>query len=192
MAGARKGKAARNDAERARDAELIGRLYLQGFSQAEIGKQVNVSQPTVSRAIRDLQPIWLASAGQNIAEAKGRELARLDALELEYWHAWRRSQQTFHKRSIKRAGLGAGGDAGQGATESKIEDEDRIGDPRFLDGILDCIRRRCDILGVDAPKRQELAGPEGAPLIPEIPLDDAGRKKRMRELAIAIAAEAGK
>ena len=32
------------------------------------------------------------------------------------------------------------------------------GEPRFLQGVHGCIERRCKILGLDAPRKQEVTG----------------------------------
>ena len=80
-----------------------------------------------------------------VKEAK--ELAKLDHLESEYWRAWERSQEeaeTFTDADKARGG---------GYTY-KIERRD--GNPAFLSGVMDCIRKRCDILGVGAPKEQDI------------------------------------
>ena len=34
-----------------------------------------------------------------------------------------------------------------------------VGDPRFIDGILRCIERRCAILGIDAGKKTAFTDP---------------------------------
>ena len=42
-----------------------------------------------------------------------------------------------------------------------MKTEGRIGDPRFLTVLDNCIERRCKILGIEAPKRLDLSSPEG-------------------------------
>jgi hypothetical protein len=44
--------------------------------------------------------------------------------------------------------------------------EGQVGDPRYLDGVLKCIDRRCAILGIDAPKK--IAGPTGGDFIVKV------------------------
>ena len=82
---------------------------------------------------------------------KAQELAKIDAVEREYWLAWERSKRTKKYRcrraakSIRRRANHAlkGGDAQRRAS----------GQPGILAGVLTCIERRCSILGLDAPKR---------------------------------------
>ena len=40
----------------------------------------------------------------------------------------------------------------------------RDGDPRFLEGIFKCIDKRCKMLGLDAPAKQEISGPNQGPI----------------------------
>ena len=40
--------------------------------------------------------------------------------------------------------------------KASVKKEGQAGDPRFLDGVLKCVERRCSILGLDAPKQFKL------------------------------------
>jgi len=134
----------RKPAEIERDRRNISRLYLQGKIQAEIAVELKLSQSTISRELKLLQGEWKQERVYDINEAKARELAKLDNLELEYWEAWKRSQ----KNSITN--IDSTGPLGRTKT---MKDENQFGDSRFLDGVMDCIKQRCAILGVEAPKK---------------------------------------
>ena len=155
---ARKDKPDRSEAQQERDRREISRLYLQGMYQADIAQRLGLSQPTVSRDIQILIEEWKVERVYDINEAKARELAKVDNLELEYWEAWHRSQLNAEKE-IKKAKGTKGGAANQ---EIQKISEGQTGDPRFLSGIQWCIERRCLILGVDAPKKLEGGGVNGA------------------------------
>lgn len=162
----------RSPAEMARDKRRIAELYLQGRLQSEIGGELGVSQSTVSRVLKELQVEWREASAVAVAVAKAQELARLDVLEREYWAAWQASQRPVKKTSVRQ-----GGPIGSG-TVSAIETTESVGNPAFLAGVMACIQRRCEILGVDAPRKQELGGPGGAPLAgPQVSvyLPDNGR-----------------
>lgn len=133
----------RKPAEVERDRRNIARLYLQGMVQAEIAHELKISQPTVSREIKTLVTEWRQERVYDINEAKAKELAKLDVLEVEYWEAWRRSQGETEKTT---SGSMVGGSVRYSVTETQV------GDPRFLDGVFKCIKGRCEILGVEAPK----------------------------------------
>ena len=47
------------------------------------------------------------------------------------------------------------------STEAGVRKEEQIGDPRFLDGIMKCISKRCEILGLDAPKKAAFSNADG-------------------------------
>jgi len=128
----------------------IGRHYLQGKTQAEIASLQEVSQPTISRDLRWLREQWLQSALIDINEAKARELAKIDALELTYWAAWERSCEDAE--TLQQVG------GKEGPDKITKTSKDQAGDPRFLQGVQWCIERRCKILGVDAPEKKELSG----------------------------------
>lgn len=136
----------RKPAEVERDRRLISTLYLQGKIQAEIAFELKISQATVSRELKFLQAEWQKERVYNINEAKFKELEKLDILEREYWKAWERSQ---HDAVSTSAGISGGKKTQLTKTEAQV------GDPRFLDGVQNCIKQRCAILGVEAPKKIE-------------------------------------
>lgn len=114
---------------RKRDLATVARLYCQGRTQAEIGKELGITQQQVCYDLKDIQKQWLESSLVDIDTAKARELAKLDHVEREHWLAWARSQS------------------------------EGPGDARFLDGVLKCVVKRCEILGLNAPTK--ISGPAG-------------------------------
>lgn len=140
----------RDQAQIARDRLRISSLYLQGWIQADIADEVELSQPTVSRDIKALQQEWLDLATANFDEAKAKELAKIDHLEREYWAAWRRSQEDAESESTKMVEAQGGK-----RLEAQTQRKGQAGDPRFLSGVQWCIEQRCKILGVYAAEKVE-------------------------------------
>ena len=121
----------RSNGQLIRDRRRIADLYLRGWLQVDIAAEVGLSQSTVCQDLKALHKQWVASALVDIDIAKSKELAKIDVLERENWDAWQRSCE--------------------GA-------KTKTGNPRFLQGIERCIERRCKILGLDAPRKQEVIG----------------------------------
>jgi hypothetical protein len=186
----------RTKTQRERDNRRISQLYLQGEMQADIAASLSLSQSTVSRALKRLQADWRASALIDINEAKARELAKIDTLELEYWTAWKRSQEDAESEITKMQGNPPKPNEANplpAKMETQKKREGQSGNPAFLRGIEWCINKRCEILGVDAPVKQQLTGANGEPLIPPPPaMPDEERIARMKELAVLIADEVNK
>jgi len=141
----------RNGTELARDRREIAHLYLvKRLYQVEIAQALNaregvpykLSQQTVSRDLQALQTEWLRASLMDMTEAKAREIARIDRLELEYWGAWDRSQAEALKSRVSQ-------DVAKGTVTQTSEATQRVGDPRFLDGVGWCIDRRIRLLGLD-------------------------------------------
>lgn len=157
--------------EKKRDVELrraeIAKLYGQGIcDQYEIAQKLRVSQPTVSRDMRVLQERWRQSALIDLDQAKGEKLAEIRAAKRANWDGWRRSCTEFKSRTIKAKGKGMKDQIGKpDSAEQIIETEDRMGDPRFLSNVLDCIERECKLLGLDAPAKNEHSGKDGGPIM---------------------------
>lgn len=122
----------------------VAARYLRGEMQSEIARSFGVSQQQISQDLKAIRVAWLASAIRDFDALKAQELAKIDQVEREYWLAWARSQENkeieFEEKGPK--GLRSGS-----------RSEGQAGNPAFLEGILKCIDRRCQILGLDAPKR---------------------------------------
>ena len=152
--------APRSKIQRERDRQEITRLYLRGVSQMDIAAKLGVNQSTVSRDLKAIQKQWRESALINMDEAKQRELARIDELERTYWDAWLVSCEDAEIERIKQAG-GASGDK---RAEIIKEKRGQSGNPAFLAGVERCIQLRVKIIGLEAPKKQEITGKDGGPI----------------------------
>nr|WP_293836721.1 helix-turn-helix domain-containing protein [uncultured Arsenicibacter sp.] len=152
----------------ARRRAQVATLYLKGWQQAAIAEELDVTQSQISQDLKAIRENWKTGALIDFNEAKARELARLDLLEQTYWSAWERSLKPFKKKQTKMRGEVNMNDASQKQKAKNLETteatEERVGDPKFLDGVLKCIQKRVDILGIDAPSKQELTGKDGKPL----------------------------
>lgn len=134
----------------------VAALYLRGETQAEIASAVGVDQGTVSRDLEALHADWKGSGLIDFGERKGQELARLDVLERVAWQAWERSCQDAEKTVRKRVPAGDGH-----RVETTHTREGQAGDPRFLERVGWCIDRRCELLGLDPPKKVAPTDPGG-------------------------------
>jgi hypothetical protein len=157
---------------------IVARLYLQGFNQCEIAERTKVSQFTISKDIAIVHKRWIAEAITERGIYVHRELEKISIVEAEAWGAFEKSKKKA-RRVTKEKGLGAGGMVDKTTTMT----EDQTGDARFLVIILNCIKQRCAILGLEQEPSKNGIDPEEiikrmAPilaeefkLIPELPRD---------------------
>lgn len=172
----------REKIERERDLIDVARLYLEGWTQQAIADYISekyyldinpLTQQQIGYDIKILIKRWQKSQSLNIDEAKGRELARIDKLEREYWQAWQRSCEDAE--TVRQ----------EGKPKTKDDKPDKVvhtrkgqaGDPRFLQGIERCIAMRIKILGI-ATDRHEHVGRAGGPIefkeiIVELPVNES-------------------
>lgn len=141
----------RSNGELARDRKIISDMYLRGYTQVEIAERIKRDQSTVSRDIKALQKQWLQDSMVDFNEARAKELAKIDALEMEYWKAWQASQQDAETIVEEASELKDG-------TRAKVSTKTvgQTGDPRYLQGVQWCIDKRAEILGLDAPERFDI------------------------------------
>jgi hypothetical protein len=144
----------RSTAQLVRDRRRIADLYLQGWIQADIASEVNLSQATVSRDLSVLHTQWLRSSLIDFDQVKAQELAKIDRLEREYWDAW--EQSCLDAETITEKGKAARGAQKPDQVEKIVQRRGQSGDPRFLAGVQWCIEKRCKIFGLDAPEKWEV------------------------------------
>ena len=164
-----------------RDRRRISEMYLRGELQADIAKELSLSQSTISNDLAAIQEEWKLSSLMDFDKRKAQELAKVDDLEREYWGAWKRSYGVNVKRSKK-----ATKKMGDTIQEAGETEESLLGDPRFLAGVQWCINKRCELMGLDAPKKSELTGKDGKPLLPEQKVTDEEYNRTLSSLALAL------
>jgi hypothetical protein len=143
----------------------VSKRYLAGVYMADIAAELGVDTSTVSRDLAKLRAEWLKTSISNIDQKKADELARLDRLEMEYWDAWERSKQDAETTTLEKMGV-MKDEAGM-VLGTKVKQVKRIegqtGNPAFLAGVLACIAKRCQILGLDEPRKMDITS-AGKPL----------------------------
>ncbi|MGG6266214.1 hypothetical protein ACQ4M3_05165 [Leptolyngbya sp. AN03gr2] len=142
----------RHPDQREKDLVELARRYLMGETQTAIAADLGVTQQTISDDLKLIRKRWRKSAIRDFDEAIALELAKIDLVESELWQQWERSKKP---RRTKRDEEGTG-DRGASVKTVTIESSG-LGDPRYLEGVMKCIDRRCRLLGLDAElKYQDL------------------------------------
>ena len=109
-----------------RDQVEIAKLYLQGFTQAQIPEELQkitkakylISQPMIHNDLKKIKRKWAEQKIENFNELVNIQHTKINMLESEFWKSLDR-----HK-------------------------EYKLPNPRFLEGILKCIDQRCKLFGL--------------------------------------------
>lgn len=139
--------------------EIADRAF-KNFYQSQIAEDINamlkekdsdkrITQRLVSYYLNKLKERWKEDAAEKIDDAKARELAKINNLEREYWKAWLRSLGPVKVKKAKKS-------LEKGSIENS--EYDSLGDPRYLEGIRNCMKARRELWGLDAPKRFQQDG----------------------------------
>ena len=126
----------------------VSELYLKGYTQIEIGNIVNVTHQQVSYDLKKLMIQWKENQLNNIDEWISAELVRINKIETEAWEAWERSKGKDKSTKIK-------GTTNKANYIEKTESEN-FGDPRYFNTIQWCINKRAELIGLNAPLKQEI------------------------------------
>ena len=134
--------------QRVADQQGIVRLYLKQKSHREIAQTLNVSVQYVGRQLKQIKDAWLESTLVDFNRRQNQELARIDALEAEYWTAWDGSKADESREALEYVDE----DSIMRLSRKRLETIKKNGTSSFLQGIQWCIEQRCKILGLHAPK----------------------------------------
>lgn len=137
--------------------ERVAALYLSGQSQHAISLSEKCDRATISRDLTALRVQWRETAIRDFSERQSEELAKVDRLESEAWAAWERSKANAEIETVEKVGRK------KGKTTTRTEGRD--GNPAFLAQVERCIAKRCEILGLYAPKNAELGKPAPDPMV---------------------------
>ncbi|GAP96084.1 hypothetical protein [Leptolyngbya sp. NIES-2104] len=140
--------AVRHRDRREQDLTEIARRYLMGETQSTIAESLKVSQQTISADMKLIRKRWRDSSIRDFDEAIAVELAKIDLVEAEFWEQWEKSKLPKQVKKNEKA---------DGFTKQTTIEETKCGNPAFLAGVLNCIDRRCRLLGLDSEiKYQDL------------------------------------
>lgn len=141
-----------------RRRQLVSKLRHEGVkAQADIVARlqdygVYVTQQTVSNDLKALDRLWRMSAVDNINKWKQEAISQYRYLYQQSLSAWELSLE----------------DAEEVTTGGKDGDKEKVkgqsGNPAHIKNAQESLKAIRDILGLDAPKKQEVSGPEGGPI----------------------------
>jgi DNA-binding CsgD family transcriptional regulator len=125
----------------------IAQHYLQGqHDTRQIAEALNVSTATVRSDLKVLARQWEAQSEKSFSEYPARVLAEAARIKDEYWREYHRSKEPKRTVTSKQARDATGRVIGEQEVTTKIEE--RLGDPRYLKGVEDCLGLEVKILGL--------------------------------------------
>ena len=171
-------KKAETKAEKEARLATVSRMYLRGRYQHEIAAATGVTQQQISYDLKTLMDRWKESGIRDLDAYKNEQLQKIDELERESWEEWYRSKNereisVTEKFTSEPGVVAADGqvvrDTGaknkpEMKTRAQLRREGQTGNTSYTATIQWCIEQRCKILGLEAPRRTELSGPDGAPV----------------------------
>lgn len=162
--GTKAGDIGRNKEERrviTERRERVAALYLEGVPQYRIAKTIGVCDAVVSKDLRVLEEQWKRHAIESIDKHKANELAKINRMEREAWTAWRKSKKAREISTARTKKTRRGGES-----EAMLRKEQTAGETEYMKIVQWCINKRCELLGLDAPKKIAPTTPDGKEPLP--------------------------
>ncbi len=119
----------------------VSKLYLKGATQAEIARELDVAQATISGDLKAIRKEWKENRIHNVDELIAEEQKRIQQIEQAAWAALERSQQPLETTRIIQKN-------GEKRAEKLVRQQ--TVDPRLLNTLLRASERRCALLGLHA------------------------------------------
>jgi hypothetical protein len=123
--------------------EIETRL-LMGLPPSEIAREVGVKIGTVKAQVRKLRARWSRQTRRPKAECVPDILAQLDEVQRQAWFSWKRSLDFLAKSSRTTKQL-----PGETQEQMTVSRAEQLGDTRCLVVILQCLKLRIELLGLD-------------------------------------------
>lgn len=171
------------------DAHEIMRQVVRGLPHHEIAIHISsirpysLSRQMISYEVGKMRKEWKDGAAEMMASQKETELMGLAEQERELWAAWEKSKTDATRSRVEKRD---GGEGGRGGSLQAISKEGQNGDPAYQRLILDIRDRRAKLLGLDAPVRSEVSGPDGGPITNRtLPFDAGQIEEALRQKFLA-------
>src|SRR5262249_17273785 len=117
------------------------------------GRRAGHRQPRPGRDRR----AWRKESVRDMTELLNVELAKFDALEREYWAAWRQPQGRARRVAVAGEPTEPGND--EPASDASADWREFPGNPAFLMGVEQVIERRCKLLVLATPEKIAVVAP---------------------------------
>jgi hypothetical protein len=142
----------------------VSELNLTGKTQRQIAAIITeefrqpgekeYTQQAVCFVIKRIRKEWRKARIDKFEQKLDRELARIDQIHYEAWAAWQRSIGEV-KKTVKEKKAGSGADSARITETTEVQ----AGDPRFLQIMQECIKKRSELLALNPSQKMELTGP---------------------------------
>jgi len=152
-----------------RDNQLdeIHELSCRGYTQAQIGARLGLSQSQICRDLEKIAVMLSPKDATERAQRRARLLSKMRHAEKELWDAWERSKQdkeTSTKEKVLLPGC-ASGHAGKGGKTAKtanernkasIKSEGRLPNSTYMGQLNKLWDREAKLLGMNEPETHDI------------------------------------
>jgi predicted transcriptional regulator len=144
-------------------SSTIAEMLAEGLRQYQIADKLHLSPAQISYDLKKMEAETLEKRSHDLDVYRRRELEKIDHIAAQAWVEWHRSKEEVKKITTQ---VKDKDESGKIVTK-QVTTETRCGDPRYLDIAVRCSKRRSELLGLDAPSKQEIAAVVISAKLPE-------------------------
>lgn len=144
------------------DRALTTDMLLQGYTHQQIADAIyektgtKLTRKTITNDIRIIRKQWMERQQDQYGFLVNRELSRMDMVEGEAWKAWKASCAPLEQKTIEEISKEVDGDLELVVERVVTMTRDNglgVGDPRFLNTVMEIQKERRRLLGLYAPSK---------------------------------------
>lgn len=134
------------------------RLRRQGLTEVQIADKIGCCQATVSKDINEHIDKLISYTRQDAEKQRAEELDRIEEVRQKALRGWQRScgdEQISDVEVIDVEVVGGGEKSKPATHKRKMRTKGQTGDPRFLAVLMNCVEKRCRLLGLNLESQQQ-------------------------------------
>ena len=179
-------KGTRKQLQRFDHRNRAAQLYLRGKTQEQIAAELGIDRSTVSRDIKKVEQWLRDDSVENLHEERRRAMAEVIILKETYWDGYESSQKPKERSKAVKTKNGQ-----SGVERAEKQTETRVGETKYLDGVLRARQELNKLMGLYAPQMIAPTTPRGEGIYDNIDIDPASLPAQLAGFVTAIAAATG-
>ena len=127
------------------------KMYLRGHARTYIADTLKTTRDQVSKYIKEAESLWMSEIVRDMDALKAKELEQINLVQAAAWDQFERSTSPYLEDVKEET------DGDKQSTRQRRTRRRGYAKPAFLQIILNCVEKRCKLLGLNEEEVAEQA-----------------------------------